>query len=1698
MAVLKEETDYPYGPLRPQKLLVLFSCVSLGGDVCVIPPDSESSAVRRERPHPCWGVRQGLRCCSRRDAFPVSVRFSTFVNQHRVWLFEEESLFAATAAAPSRFAVYVQLDCTQTRGSSSSSSSAAAGLQLLLLTSVGLPFNLLIANRRVLQQQHQHQHQQQGPTGELTPRVASPGPCFTQALPHLGPMQQLQPQQLLQQQQLQQLQLQQRLQQQQEHHLQQQLQQQHLQQLPGGASLSPPCVSAPAADVSSSRSTVTAAAAGGAPAAPAAAAASAATAAPLGPPCKASPLPPLRVGEPTAAAAAAGEAEAAACRSNLGDKCASADAECLPSLVGSSAEGPSPASCDENRRSCCLTAAGDGGDRDNGGLLSESFFDPAAVNSPSAASDVQQSCHQLGGGFISHGYSASPSSSSPVADGAAFAAAAAAAAEGLFSFREGQLFALQQQQQLQQQLADVNAQQQQQQQQQAFLPPAAAATATRRGSIKRAPSEPSFSLADRMLAADSVRQSRSLAAAAASRPAAAAAAGQTAAAAAATASASSCGAAFTSSGRLQRRAAAAAAAVAEAAASEGLQQEDEGTSGGEADESAAAAAAAAAQHQRLRGSRAAAKSSVRFGRLAALRTKKERRHWSLRAGSPTAAAGGGPEAAAAGGGGEGESSSSGAGTAAIAAAAPHLPPLAFHRSCLSVRLGELVCRAMQEPHKVVWLDRSDSRGFLPLPGIEEEGVYLVWTEKGADVLVEIQHILPPSLCPVPCSSRERQNFRPFLILSTASLACLFEGVVRRQGVLVHSKAKSVSLRPYTVGKKSRAALAVCLPDGDTSTSPHSAAAAAEQQQQQEGGGGQRSPQQQQNSGTAAAARVNTSPDRRGCGARGGAGRGPGAGIHGSHQQASGSPQVDLQLHYLTRKGRVVGEDYVFYRRRTCDDEGAALYNLSVTARRMPKTCSRHHFRFDTPPPKCSSSKVASSLASPGAAAAAAAAAVTLQQQEDAAAAAGAAAAAADAAAAELQPLAAEEEALQQLEKEKQRYISERDRGGWRGWAYAEDNCDIGGYDAALQLPAALASEIRVLLGLQPSIMAHRCNVSLANHRIVSSLQRRCRFFVLSAEGDERVAEVRPFGDPRQGPDESWAAYRQQQIKALGAAAAAVAAAEQQQQHKKEEKASEDTQKQQQQKQQQQQGEPAAVLRGSRVKRAAAPGDKSGSPEQQQQQQQQQQQRQRRGRSARRGEALEGEGGAAGEAAGRKATRQEEETAAISEETSTATGEADIQVNSSKAEETPDDRETTAAATATAETAAAAPPGGKAEQQHEVLSSGKEAAGSCSEQGETAAGGDAATEATEGEAEETAAAAAGAAAGAGAGGAGEEADECEPVVSLSELSPESLTTGDSGSLVSSLRLPPGCRIEVEFPTEFHSFMEADRVRVASKPELVNTLTKLKAYAEQLNRPLDFSAINLAQNATNLYWNLSRFDKGGCVEAALQCLLPSCGLSIKRRRAYTSAAAAEERQARKARAVTLASRDAKRHQEAEAFFRFMAEEFGRRGDRLRQRKAELNEALSDNKKTRLPAVLDADETTLINLFIDQQTGLIKRPFSLASVAQRRVLYRHCLQQNYHANVKLCKLPDKGRAVLAGDLIHKDDFVLEYKGELCSEREARERDIRYDRAKSSKGSFMFYFRYKDRQMSIDATDERLEFGPARLINHSRRNPNLKPKAS
>lgn len=235
---------------------------------------------------------------------------------------------------------------------------------------------------------------------------------------------------------------------------------------------------------------------------------------------------------------------------------------------------------------------------------------------------------------------------------------------------------------------------------------------------------------------------------------------------------------------------------------------------------------------------------------------------------------------------------------------------------------------------------------------------------------------------------------------------------------------------------------------------------------------------------------------------------------------------------------------------------------------------------------------------------------------------------------------------------------------------------------------------------------------------------------------------------------------------------------------------------------------------------------------------------------------------------------------------------------------------------------------------------------------------------------------------------------------------------------------------------------------------------------LRRPLDFSAINLAQNATNLYWNLSRFDSGGCVEAALHALCPSCASRLKRRRACSVPIDDRPTKTGRVRAVH-ASRELRRQSDVDAFFEFMAAEFEKRSIRLKEKKAELDKLETETRKSRLPAAGDSDETALVTAFIDVESGVLKyaklcsldvssafilrmgsvdyytpsqwlpkhvplspffrRPFSLVSTAQRRVLYMYCLRNNLHANIRICKIAGKGRAVIAADTIRKDDFVL-----------------------------------------------------------------------
>ncbi|KAI6230394.1 [Histone H4]-lysine(20) N-methyltransferase [Aphelenchoides fujianensis] len=84
-------------------------------------------------------------------------------------------------------------------------------------------------------------------------------------------------------------------------------------------------------------------------------------------------------------------------------------------------------------------------------------------------------------------------------------------------------------------------------------------------------------------------------------------------------------------------------------------------------------------------------------------------------------------------------------------------------------------------------------------------------------------------------------------------------------------------------------------------------------------------------------------------------------------------------------------------------------------------------------------------------------------------------------------------------------------------------------------------------------------------------------------------------------------------------------------------------------------------------------------------------------------------------------------------------------------------------------------------------------------------------------------------------------------------------------------------------------------------------------------------------------------------------------------------------------------------------------------------------------------------------------------------------------------------KGRGLRTLRPFARGEFVLEYKGDLLDQSEAVARERRYE-DDPSVGSFMFFFKHKDRRWCVDATAESPH--KCRLLNHSVARPNLRPR--
>ncbi|KAI6192010.1 SET domain containing protein, protein [Aphelenchoides bicaudatus] len=93
----------------------------------------------------------------------------------------------------------------------------------------------------------------------------------------------------------------------------------------------------------------------------------------------------------------------------------------------------------------------------------------------------------------------------------------------------------------------------------------------------------------------------------------------------------------------------------------------------------------------------------------------------------------------------------------------------------------------------------------------------------------------------------------------------------------------------------------------------------------------------------------------------------------------------------------------------------------------------------------------------------------------------------------------------------------------------------------------------------------------------------------------------------------------------------------------------------------------------------------------------------------------------------------------------------------------------------------------------------------------------------------------------------------------------------------------------------------------------------------------------------------------------------------------------------------------------------------------------------------------------------------------------------------DLEVAMFEGKGRGLRALRMFSRGEFVVEYKGDIVDYTEAIKREAEY--AENPKiGSYMYFFKYQERRMCVDATAETIYKG--RLLNHSVLKPNLRPK--
>lgn len=97
------------------------------------------------------------------------------------------------------------------------------------------------------------------------------------------------------------------------------------------------------------------------------------------------------------------------------------------------------------------------------------------------------------------------------------------------------------------------------------------------------------------------------------------------------------------------------------------------------------------------------------------------------------------------------------------------------------------------------------------------------------------------------------------------------------------------------------------------------------------------------------------------------------------------------------------------------------------------------------------------------------------------------------------------------------------------------------------------------------------------------------------------------------------------------------------------------------------------------------------------------------------------------------------------------------------------------------------------------------------------------------------------------------------------------------------------------------------------------------------------------------------------------------------------------------------------------------------------------------------------------------------------------------NEESGIKVKTFSNKGRGVVSTRPLSRNDFVVEYAGDLIDVEEASRREEIYS-TDGSIGCYMYYFQSRGKRFCIDATAESGRLG--RLLNHSKTDPNCYTK--